>query len=109
MANKYHNIRSGGFDSQKEKRRWQELLLMQRAGKVTDLRRQVPFELVPAQYRDGKCVFRSVKYVADFVYTDDHCRVIVEDVKSEATKKDSTYILKKKLLLWTHGIMITES
>lgn len=105
---KYHNRPGGGFDSRKEARRWQELCLLQRAGKITDLRRQVPFELIPAQYADGKCVERAVKYVADFVYTENR-KVIVEDVKSEATRKNKDYIIKRKLMLYRLGIRILET
>lgn len=105
---KYHNRPGNGFDSRKEARRWQELCLLQRAGKITDLRRQVPFELIPAQYADGKCVERAVKYVADFVYTENR-EVIVEDVKSEATRKNKEYIIKRKLMLYRLGIRILET
>lgn len=52
---KYYNIKTRAvdgtvFDSHKEARRWDELLLLQRAGKITDLQRQVKYELIPAQY-----------------------------------------------------------
>lgn len=69
---KYHNrkvTRDGEtFDSVKEYRRFCELRLLERAGAVTDLRRQVKFELIPAQRIDGKVVERACSYVADFVY-----------------------------------------
>lgn len=54
-------------DSQKEANRWAELKLLERVGLIKDLRRQVEYELIPAQYVDGKCVERAVKYKADFV------------------------------------------
>ena len=55
MKNKYHNkkvtVDGITFDSVKEARRYSELILLQRAGKIKDLRRQVKFELIPKQYR----------------------------------------------------------
>lgn len=105
---KYRNIKSGGFDSKREARRYAELLLLERAGHISDLRRQVTFELIPAQYVDGKCVERSAKYVADFVYwrTDDPMRnETIEDSKGIRTPK---YILQRKLMLFVHGIRVVE-
>lgn len=43
---------------------------MERAGKIADLRLQVPFLLLPAQRdENGNVVERAAKYIADFVYT----------------------------------------
>lgn len=125
--NKYHarRVYRGGmwFASKKEADRYFQLLLLQRAGKITDLRTQVSYELVPAQYqeiptgtyyvRGGRkgqekvkrvCVEQSVCYVADFVYTEDG-KLIVEDTKGVRTAE---YIIKRKLMLHVHGIKITE-
>ena len=107
--NKYHNKKtrtSDGVehDSQKEARRWMELQLLQRAGDIADLKRQVTFELIPRQ--DGE---RACHYIADFVYSDLKAgKVVVEDVKSEATRKDKAYIIKRKLMLYLKGIKIHE-
>ena len=97
-ANKYYaekvTIDGETFDSRKEARRWQELQLLLRAGKIYDLRRQVKFELIPAQFesyprygkkgqriKDGQtCVEQACNYYADFVYLEDG-HVVVEDVK----------------------------
>ena len=94
------------FDSAKEAQRWSELLLMEKAGLIFDLQRQVPFVLIPKQVRNGKVVERPVVYKADFVYTENG-QEVVEDVKSPATKTKE-YILKRKLLLWQFGIQIKE-
>ena len=122
---KYYNIKTRAldgtvFDSHKEARRWEELLLLQRAGKISDLQRQVKYELIPAQYetyeryskkgirlKDGaRLLERKVEYVADFVYTDAETgETIVEDSKGMRTKD---YIIKRKLLLAVHGIRIKE-
>lgn len=94
------------FDSQKEAARWQELKLMQRAGLICELQRQVPFVLIPKQERNGKVIERPVVYKADFVYRENG-EDVVEDVKSRATKTKE-YIIKRKLLLWQYGIKIKE-
>ena len=122
---KYHSKKTTTIDgithdSLKEANRWCELKLLERAGKITDLRRQVEFELIPAQYdtyerygkngqrlKDGvKLVERKVSYVADFVYHDVEAnKMVVEDTKGFKTKD---YIIKRKLMLWVHGIRIRE-
>lgn len=105
---KYHNkkvtINGETFDSKKEAARWQELLLLQRAGKISHLNRQVAYELIPSQYIDGTCVERAVKYVADFVYKENG-QLIVEDTKGMRTPE---YIIKRKLMLSVYGIRIKE-
>ena len=92
------------FDSQKEYRRFRELSLLERAGKITELQRQVKFELIPSQRMDGKVVERACSYVADFVYMENGKKV-VEDTKGFKTKD---YIIKRKLLLKEYGIRIKE-
>ena len=105
MSNsKYYNIKtttSDGIthDSRKEANRWCELKLLERAGKIRLLQRQVKFELIPKQ--DGE---REVTYVADFTYIEND-KFVVEDVKGKRTKE---YIIKRKLMLWVHGIKIKE-
>ena len=91
------------FDSIKERNRYYELQLMQKAGIITNLRRQVKFVLIPKQ--DGE---REVAYKADFVYEDRETGLtVVEDVKSIATKT-AEYIIKRKLMLYFFGIKIRE-
>lgn len=121
--NKYHNKKvttSDGIqhDSQKEARRWCELRLLEKAGKITDLQRQVEFELIPAQYEtyeryskkgeklaDGvRIVERKVSYIADFVYVENGKKV-VEDTKGTKTRD---YIIKRKLMLYVHKVRIRE-
>jgi hypothetical protein len=105
--NKYYNrkVKINGiqFDSVKEAKRYTELQLLQRAGIISDLQRQVSFELIPAQYIDGKLVERKATYIADFVYLEGGEK-IVEDVKGVKT---DVYKLKKKLMLMK-GIRIKE-
>lgn len=92
------------FDSLKEYTRYCELKLMQRAGVITDLERQVKYELLPAQRIGGKVVKRAVTYVADFVYKEKG-QTVVEDTKGFRTKE---YILKRKMMLYFHSIQIRE-
>ena len=92
------------FDSKKEARRYTELLLLERAGAIQELRRQVKFELIPSQRYDGKVVERPCSYVADFVYRENG-NLIVEDTKGLKTRD---YIIKRKLMLYLCGIRIRE-
>ena len=92
------------FDSLKESSRWCELSLLKKAGMIQNLQRQVKFELLPAQRIEGKVIERAVSYVADFTYYQDG-QLIVEDTKGFKTKD---YIIKRKLMLWVHGIQVRE-
>lgn len=94
------------FDSRKEAQRYAELSLLQRGKVISDLRRQVKFELIPAQKVGGKLAERAVSYVADFTYVDKKTgEFVVEDTKGVKTKD---YILKRKMMLYFHGIQIRE-
>jgi len=87
------------FASKREATRYTELKLMQRAGVISDLRRQVKYELIPKQQGE-----RAVSYIADFVYTEGG-QTVAEDVKGVRTP---VYKIKKKLMLWRHGVRIRE-
>ena len=109
-GSKYKNRRvkvSGiPFDSRKEAERYEELKLMERAGKIKDLQRQVSYLLIPAQKDEsGKVIERCCRYVADFVYRIDG-ETIVEDVKGVRTPE---YKIKRKLMLQLYGIRIKET
>lgn len=103
--NKYGAEKSGGYDSLKEHKRANQLKLMQRAGLISNLREQVKYVLIPSQ-RDstGKLLERECAYLADFVYEQDGLTV-VEDTKGMRTKD---YVIKRKLMLYIHGITIKE-
>lgn len=115
---KYHSrkITKDGitFDSVREYNRYRELKLLERAGKIEKLNRQVSYTLIPAQYRmvvDPKtyserraCIERAVTYKADFTYWQDG-KLVVEDVKGVKTKD---YIIKRKLMLHVYDIQIQE-
>lgn len=104
------------FDSRKEARRWGALHLLERAGVISDLRRQVKFVLIPAQrgpdttgprggMRPGPLLERECAYYADFVYVRDG-ETVVEDAKGLRTPE---YIIKRKLMLERYGIRILET
>lgn len=103
--NKYKNkkiiIDGIQFDSQKEGYRYKELRLLQRAGLIKDLKLQTTFILQPSFKKNNKTI-RAITYKADFDYLTKDNRHILEDVKSPATAKDKTYILKKKMLLYKY-------
>lgn len=122
--NKYQNrkrtIDGITFDSRKEARRYSELRLLEQAGEIKDLKLQVKFVLIPAQYetyeryskntgrrlKDGhRLVERECSYIADFVYIDKDGKYHVEDTKGVKTKD---YIIKRKMMLSVHGIKIEE-
>ncbi len=109
---KYGNrkvVRDGiTFDSAKEARRWSELLLLEKAGAIQNLQRQVKYQLIPSQKIGGKVAERAVGYVADFVYEQDG-EVIVEDVKGyRGGGAYQIFTLKRKMMLWFHGVRIKE-
>ena len=135
-VNKLHNIPTVvdgiRFASRLEARRYSELKLLEKAGEITDLRWQVPFELIPAQYeiittdevytrgphkgehKKKKILLeKPVCYIADFVYKRrkevsnglELWYTIVEDTKGIKTKD---YIIKRKLMLYIHEIKIQE-
>lgn len=95
------------FDSKHEASRWIELQYMERAGLIYELKRQVPFVLLPTQKDEtGKVLERECKYIADFVYRDRQThKLVVEDAKGCRTE---VYRLKKKIMLYRHGIRIVE-
>ena len=122
--NKYGNrkvtVDGVAFDSKKEGNRYKELTLLEKAGIITGLRRQVKYVLIPAQrefcneiytkgknkgrFRPGKLLEKECSYIADFVYIQDG-KTIVEDTKGFRTE---AYKIKRKLMLKEYGIRINE-
>lgn len=109
---KYGNIKTEVdgviYDSKGESKRAEELIALEKLGIISNLRMQVPYELIPKQKDgDGKTV-RAVTYKADFVYVENG-ETIVEDFKASKKFQDPVYKLKKKLMLFRHGITIKET
>lgn len=121
FQNKYKNqkitIDNITFDSKKEADRYFELRILDKAGKIADLKRQVKYILIPAQREPdkigvrggitkGKLIERECAYIADFVYKDlEKGELVVEDTKGFRTPE---YIIKRKLMLYQYGIRIKE-
>ena len=110
------------FDSQKAADRYQELKMLERAGIIRKLKRQVHFQLTPVQrepdiigprggVKKGKMILDKSEYVADFTYIDNETeRLIVEDVKGyKGGEAYRTFKLKQKFLYHTRGILIHET
>ena len=105
----------GTYDSQLEFARFIFLSNREKEGEITNLRRQVEYLLIPAQYgteikhlktKDKEVrvlLERSCSYIADFVY-ERNGKVIVEDCKGAKAVITEAAKIKKKLLLWVHGI-----
>lgn len=124
MYRKYNNrkivVDGLKFDSKKEAKRYQELKVLERAGIIENLQRQVKYVLIPAQYepsdevyvkgkekgkpKKGRLLERECAYYADFTYCNNG-ETFVEDTKGMRT---SEYIIKRKLMLYIHGIRIRE-
>jgi hypothetical protein len=107
MATKYRNTKTtvagATFDSRREAARWQELQLLERAGQIRDLRRQVAFELVPGVKFAGAARARpALRYFADFVYTE-HDNQVIEDVKGVETPE---FKIKRHLMLALLGLEV---
>lgn len=125
MGTKYGNQKCSydgiTFDSKRERDRYCDLKLLELDGKISDLRCQVRYDLVPEQRepdetgprggrRRGKVIEKAVDYVADFVYIQDG-KTVVEDVKGYRDPSSAGYakfVIKRKLMLWLHGIRIRE-
>jgi predicted glycosyltransferase len=106
-------------DSIKELRRWKELQLLERAGLIKGLKRQVKFVLIPAQreqgtigkrggIKQGKLIERELSYIADFVYTENG-KMVVEDAKGyKGGTVYALFVIKRKLMLYVHNIKVRE-
>jgi hypothetical protein len=88
------------FDSKKEANRYHELKLLQIAGEITGLKLQEEFKLNV----EG---VKVASYFADFIYHSAG-HLVVEDVKSKATRRIAVYRLKKKLMAAIYKIEIKE-
>jgi hypothetical protein len=107
---KYGNKQSAAsdgkvFSSQRERNRYEDLLLLQKIGDIHHLTLQPLFYLIPRQMEGRKCIERPVTYKADFEYYDNQARRHVEDAKGAKTQQ---YVIRRKLMLYFHHIRIEE-
>ena len=119
-GSKYRNIRINGSASRKEAKRKLYLEKLERDGIITDLKCQVPFELIPMQrkpdvvgprggVKKGKVIERAAYYYADFTYYNESGEYVVEDTKGyRGGEAYAYYVLKRKLMLWRYGIQVRE-
>ena len=109
---KYHNqkVHQDGIihDSKKEARRYGQLCVLERTGVIHELKRQVPFVLAPAVHLAGEARKKpAIRYLADFTYQRDG-QLVVEDAKSDGTRKLPVYRIKKHLMKTVHDIDVME-
>ena len=109
-SSKYHNVKTEvddiKFDSKKEACRYKYLMELVEAKAIRDLKLQQHFQL-QGTFRTPKGeTVRGIEYVADFTYWRGNTFVI-EDVKSEITRKNPVYTMKKKMMA-EKGLTITE-
>lgn len=118
-SSKYGNkkivVDGNTFDSKKEAKRYQELSLLEKAGAIRNLQRQVKYILIPTQrepdvigkrggIKKGNVIEKECAYYADFVY-EENGQTVVEDTKGMRT---TDYVIKRKLMLYIWGIKIRE-
>jgi hypothetical protein len=108
------------FASKKEARHYQDLLLLAKAGEISDLQTQVRYVLIPAQRepdiigpkggkKPGKLIEKELSYIADFVFRDKEGNMVVQDVKGyKGGQAYALFAVKRKLMLWIHGIRVEE-
>lgn len=96
------------FHSKGELRRWQELQMLEKAGEITELKRQVRFALsVPTGYSG---VYHVVgHFTPDFWYVERNGEVVIEDFKSPASAKDEAYRLRKKMFEILYPFTVRET
>lgn len=97
IENKYHNKKiyydGHWFDSQKEEAYYIKLKLLEKQGKIQELKLQVKFELQPSFKFKGETI-RSINYIADFTYIEDG-KLHIVDTKGVRTE---VYKIKKKMM-----------
>jgi hypothetical protein len=108
---KYHAVKTTVdgilFDSKREANRYCELRLLEKAGDIKNLQRQVRFELAPPVKLSGSTRTKpAIRFYADFAYTDlkHGGALIVEDVKSTPTAEKEAFRIKLHLMKSIHNI-----
>lgn len=101
---KFKSQKTNGYDSKKEAFYASQLKLLLQQGEIRDYEEQKVFELLPKQVdENGKCLFRAIKYIADFCFYDKDGNYHVQDVKGVKTKEFS---IKEKLFYHRYGYRI---
>lgn len=109
------------FDSKRELKRYKELELLEQAGEISNLQRQVKYVLIPTQrepdtigvrggVKKGKVIEHECSYYADFTFYDDSGILHVEDAKGyRGGDAYKIFKIKKKLMLYIYGIIVEET
>jgi len=107
---KYRNIKvvidKIRFDSKKESNRYLELKFLERTGVIRDLKLQPSFKISPGGAVDPATGRKMAprKFTADFKYFDTVLdAIVIEDVKSPSTAKETAYRLRRQLFLEQYG------
>ena len=102
--NKYGNQKTQldgyTFDSRREARRYAELILLQKAGEISNLEMQKPFVIQESFFDSNGKRQTAIKYISDFYYITKEGKEVIEDVKSPATRKNPVYRMKKKMMAY---------
>ena len=105
MSRKMIRTPEGEFYSALEYSRWRQLNTQLEKGMISNLERQVKYLLVPRQFDErGNLLEKAITYTAEFRYSVNG-RVVLEDTKKHDTPD---YIMKRKLMLYLHGIRLKE-
>ena len=97
------------YDSLNEYERWRGLKLLERDGKITELKRKVKYVLVPTQRDEsGKLVEHEVSYIADFEYILDGKKVVEDSTDYGRGASYQLFSIKRKLMLHKFGITVKE-
>lgn len=107
----HRSIKLGGmeFDSMAEHERYLELCVLRDAGEIHDLVCHPTYQVLPPQRTpEGRADFRGVRYTPDFRYVTKDGREVVEEVKSEYSRMEKDYVIRRKLLYYTQGIYTEE-
>jgi len=108
---KFRNVQSGRYASKREARAATELETLERSGQIRDLKEQVRFLLIPAQLdAQGKTIERPCYYTADFTFDEwdagrKQWTKVVADAKGYPNDR---WPLKRKLMLFVHGVRVRE-
>ena len=101
---KYGAKKTDGYDSKREASYASCLHILAKRGEIKCLEKQKTFELLPKQVdKNGKCIYRGIKYIADFCFYDKDGNYHVQDVKGFKTKEFS---IKEKLFYHKYGVKI---
>lgn len=103
FGNRKTTVDGLAFDSKREAARWRELTLLQRAGHISDLQRQVAYVLAPGvKFAGARRAQPALRLIVDFAYRE-RGELVLEDVKGVIT---TAFTIKRHLLKALHGLEV---